>query len=172
MTAEDPAIDQERRSALAVLLRRTPFTMLLAGCTIAGVEAAALEAEVPYNWRLRAREGTLVLRNYGGGSHSPTWSVKTTMEDTPDGVRLEGRLRYLGDRIATGLFLVFTLFLFGVGAWLGVAHGPRHHEYVGALGAGLAIAIPASLLLFLMPRVARRRQARVKEILQDIFVDR
>ncbi len=171
MPAEDLDTDRPRRSALAVLLRRTPFTLVLPGCTVAGVEAAARDAEVPRSWRLRVRDGVLVLRNYGDGVYVMTWSVKAQLEQTPEGVRLAGRLRYLGSRLQTGMLVLFVLFLFGVGAWLGLTHGPRHHEYAGALGAGAVMALPTLFILALLPGTARRQQARMKQLLHDLLVD-
>lgn len=166
MSAREVEAETQRRSALGVLLRRTPFSMVLPGCTVAGIQAAAKEAEVPRSWRLRARDGVLVLRNYGDGVYNMTWSVKARMEQTTDGVRLEGRLRYLGERLMAGMLVVFVLLLLGVGAWLGISDGPRHHEFVGALGAGAVMALPTLFVLAPLPGTARRQQARAKEILR------
>jgi len=69
------------------------------------------------------------------------------------------------------MFVLFVLFLFGVGAWLGLSEGPRHHEYVGALGASAVMAVPTLFILALMPGVARRRQAQATELLRSLFED-
>lgn len=163
------AVDAEerRRSALAVLLRRTPFSMLLPGCTVAGVEADAKTAEVPRSWRLKTRDDVLVLRNYGDGLYTMTWTVKARMEQTADGVRLEGRLCYLGTRLMDGMWIALVLFLLGVGAWLGITNGSRDNEYLGALGASAVMALPTLFSLWLLPGTERRHQARAKEILRD-----
>lgn len=171
MPAEDLDVDPKPRSVLAALLRPTGFRLLLPGGTVPGIEAAARDAEVPRSYRLTVRDGVLVLRYYGGGGiSSPTWSVKGRLEQTGDGVRLEGRLRYLLDRLATGMFVVFTLFLFGVAAVLAVQRGPGDGDVRGAFLAGLVMSAPTGLLLFLMPGVAARRSTRAAELLHGALL--
>jgi hypothetical protein len=152
-----------RRSGFALFLRRTTFTLLLQGCTIADLHEAIPAPTLPREFNLRARDSVLILRNYGGGS--TPWSVKAQMEDTIDGVRLTGRLRYLLDRIYFAGCAIATIVLLAVAAGIAVSQGPGSGGFITCLVGAMVLGLVALSALAMQPSVVAKKEERAKQIL-------
>lgn len=157
------------RSGLASLLRRTPYTLLLRRCSIAGVQEEDTTGNVPRMYSVKVEDRTVRLRYWGYDPMNPTWSVKARMRETPDGVLLEGRVRYLLDRLLLAMFTAFTAIFLGVAIGLVVDQGWRSGGYPGAL---VGAATTGSLLLLhvgLFRRGMQQREEKAREILRGAF---
>jgi hypothetical protein len=154
------------------LLGRTRFTLLLRGCSIAGMHAGVPEGTVPRMFRLKVEDRTLLLRYWGTSEMNPTWSVKAHLKETSDGVLLTGRVRYLFDRLMFGMLAVFTAIFLTVTAVLVIGQGPASHEYVGPL---IGASVPGGLLLLHVGTFRSgmaRREDRAKKILRGAYESR
>ena len=150
------------------MLRRVPFTLLLRDCSVAGVQAAAPTVHVPRNYKVRARDGELFLRNYGAPM-SPTWSVKARMEEATDGVQLTGHLRGALDRCYFCLFALLAMLAVGATAATGIGHGLDDGAFLAEFIFSILLCGVALLLLLLHPGVLAKREQAAKEMLRDLF---
>ena len=157
-----------RRSALALMLGRVPFTLLLRGCSVARMQAAAPTVTVPRSYRVKARDGELFLRNYGAPM-SPTWSVKTRMEDTVDGVQLTGRLRGALDRCYFCLFALMAMIGVAATVAAGIGHGLDDSAFLAGVIGSILLCGAALCLLLLHPGVLVKREQAATELLCSIF---
>jgi hypothetical protein len=103
------------------VVRRAPFRLLLRGCTLEGIRAAAATASPPRSYRLKCQGDVVTLRYYGFGVYNTSWSIKAHLTASPDGVLLEGHHRYLAGRIRDGLIIAFPTILLCIAAWLGIS---------------------------------------------------
>lgn len=147
------------------MLRRTPFDLLLRGCTLADLQAAIPTATLPRNFRIKVRENVLLLRFYGEPAvNASPWSVKAKIEETVDGVRLTGRLRYLLDRIMFVFLVIFDVFLLGVAVHVASSGGVRNPSFGLCV---VTVIILAGILVLLVSAVADRNE-EAQRILRGI----
>lgn len=159
-----------RRSGLALLLTRTPFNMVLSGCTLADLQAAIPAARVPRRFKVKARDNVLILRKYGGSQPLNTgWAVKAQMEETVDGVRLSGHQCYLSDRLYFALFAIFSMILLGVAAWVANTEGLGSAGFTGCLVLASMPGLLALLIVATQPRTVARQDEKSKQIIRDIL---
>jgi hypothetical protein len=159
-----------RPSGLALMFRRTPFNLLLRGCTIADLDAAIPAATMPRQLKVKVRDSMLILRKYGGPQPLNTgWAVKARMEEAVDGVRLTGHQCYLSDRILFAFFASFSMVLVGVAAWIAINVGLGSAGVTGCLVVASMPGLLALLMVALQPRAVAQQDQRAKQILRDIL---
>lgn len=159
---------EPRPSALASILRRVPFTLLLRGCSTTEIQTEAPTVRVPRTYKLKARDGEVLLRYYGAPS-SPTWSVKARMEDANDGVQLTGHLRGVIDRCYFWLFALMTMVSVGATVATGIGHGLGNSAFLGGVIVSLLLCGVTLVLLLLHPGVLAKREEIAKKMLRDAF---
>lgn len=159
-----------RRSGLALLLTRTPFDLVLRGCTADHLRAAVPAASLPRQVRVKVREDELVLRKYGGPQPMNTgWAIKARMEETVDGVRLTGHQCYLADRIYAAWFAVMAMVVLGIAAWFAVTEGLGSPGLIGCLVVACIPGLLAVLVVATQPKAVARQDERSKQIIRGLL---
>jgi len=162
-----------RRSGFALLLTRTPFNLVLRGCTIADLQSAIPAATVPRQFKVMVRDSVLILRKYGGPQPLNTgWAVKAQMEETVDGVQLTGHQCYLSDRLYFVFFATFSLVLFGVAAWIAMNEGLGSAGFTGCLVVASMPGLLALLIVVTQRRAVARQDERSRQIIRGILAAR
>jgi hypothetical protein len=171
MTDESVELENAPRpSGLALMSQRTQFNVVLRGCTIADLEVAMPAATVPRQFKVKVRNGMLILRKYGGPQPLNTgWAVKARMEDAVDGVRLTGHQCYLSDRIYFAFFACFSMVLVGVAVWIAINEGLGSAGFTGCLVVATVPGLLALLMVALQPRAVAKQDERAKQILRGIL---
>jgi hypothetical protein len=171
MTGESVELEiAPRRNGLVLLLTRTPFDLLLRGCTIAEVQAAMPAATVPRMFKLKLRDSMLILRKYHGSQPLNTgWAARAQMEESVDGVRLAGHLCYLSDRIYFAFFSIVAMLVLGVAAWFAINEGLGSAGFTGCLLVASPPALLALLVVATQPRGVAKNEETAKQMLRGIF---
>jgi hypothetical protein len=134
------------------------------------LQAAIPVATVPRPFKVKVRDSVLILRKYGGpGDLDTGWAVKAQMEETIDGVRLNGRQCYLSARVYFAGFAIFSMVLLGLAVWIAMTEGLGSAGVTGCLAVASVPGLLALLMVALQPGAVARQEERSKQIIRGVL---